>query len=70
MYWEQDSSGRGMRVSLTIDFLECSSRFLAYFYGLRCNYLGLFLLTMYAHHLLSADTSKWKAILRGERHQT
>lgn len=62
-FWERDTG------SLTIGFLEDSSRFLAYFYRLRCDYLDLFLLTMHSHACLkSADISKQKANLSGERH--
>lgn len=45
------------------DFPENSPSFLAYFYRFKCNYLGLFPLTIQNHHITNADLPNWKATL-------
>ena len=50
--WERDDD-----IIHNLDFPGDSSRFLAPFYRVTCNYLGLFLLTTHDHHIARADIS-------------
>lgn len=45
------------------NFPENSPSFLAYLYRFKCNYLGLFPLTIQNHHIANAEIPSWKATL-------